>query len=70
MTTRPPTILTQGLEKRMVPIQPAVAPSRMKMIETPTLKASELRMTARRADERDPPSPFRCSMLTPEIRDT
>ncbi len=54
MMTTPPTILTQGVEKRTLPIQPAVAPSSMKMSETPALKASELMMTARRAAEREP----------------
>jgi hypothetical protein len=68
MMTTPPTILTHGVENSTLPTQPAVAPSRMKMSETPALKASELMMTARRAVERDPPpSPFRCSTLTPEM---
>src|SRR4051812_28747429 len=68
MITMPPTILTHGVEKSTLPIQPAVAPSSTKMSETPALKASELMMTARRADERDsPPWPFKCSTLTPEM---
>ena len=48
--TTPPTILTHGVEKSTLPTQPAVAPSSTKMSETPALKASELMMTARRAE--------------------
>ena len=60
--------LTHGEEKSTLPIHPAVAPSKMKMIEMPALKASELTMTARLAAVRyAPPSPFRCSTLTPEM---
>ena len=48
-----------------------ITPSSTKMSETPALKASELMMTARLAAVRDPPpSPFKCSTLTPEMSET
>ena len=69
MMTTPPTIRTHGFEMIAAPTSPAAAPSKMKMTESPALKASELKMTARRAPAREPFSPFRCSALTPDIRE-
>ena len=60
---------THGFEMMAEPTHPAAAPSAMKMIDSPALKASELRITAFRARAREPPPPFRCSTLTPEISD-
>src|SRR5258708_25672705 len=65
--TMPPTILIHGLLRTDEPTRPAVAPRAMKMTDKPMLNAIELAMTALRAAPREPPSPFRWSILTPDI---
>ena len=65
----PPIILTQTLLRIVAPTKPAVAPRARKITERPALKASELKITALRAREAEPPSLSR-SMLTPDISET
>ncbi len=58
MMTIPPMILTHGLLMIAEPTRPAVVPSRRKITESPALKASEFKITARRL----PVPSFRLSM--------
>ena len=59
-------ILTHGLLRIEAPTRPAVVPRARKITDRPALKANELRITALRALEPDPPS-LSLSMLTPDI---
>jgi hypothetical protein len=71
MMTAPPMMRTHLFVVMAVPMSPAAVPSARKIIDRPMLKATELRMTARRAARRASSSSLlRWSMLTPEIRDT
>src|ERR1051325_5562401 len=69
MMTPPPIKRIQGLVRKEEPSHPAAAPRLMKIIESPTLKASELKITARRALAREPSLFLRRPRLTPEIRE-